>query len=353
VVASARQRSTLDKSLAALYAGESDRFTQLRDAVGESTPVQDFEAAQRRDGELQSKPDLQRLKQKVFASKANDYGDKADSYVALLTVLAVSLFLTGLSLTVGGRGRYLLAIPGVAIALVCVGWAALIATGGITSVSDQAVTLTAEGQRAQLSGDEQDAVDKYRAAVEASPQFGTAWARLADAEFLAGVQNSAANQFQSLSDPAATKRAVDAGEKAIALGEGDASLLSSIGFYHFTLGEYDRAEDLSQQALEGNDQFPPLVFNLGVVQVAKGDSSAARRTYASGIELLADKRFDVLRQQIIGAARTDLEIAVDRTPESKDLAQEMKGLLAAAEAPILAAIAAPDRASNDASVTDV
>ncbi|MEY2422323.1 MAG: hypothetical protein QOI95_2390 [Acidimicrobiaceae bacterium] len=353
VVASSRQRSTLDSSLAALYGGESDRFTQLRDAVGESTPVQDFDAAQQRDGELQTKPDLQRLKQGVFANKANDYGDKADAYVALLTVLAVSLFLTGLSLTVGGRGRYLLAFPGVAIAVICVGWAVVITTGGITSVSDQAITLAVDGQRSQLSGDAQTAVDKYRAAVKDSPQFGTAWARLADAEFLAGVSDSAGNQFQSLSDEQATRRAVDAGEKAISLGEGDASLLSSIGFYHFTLGDYDRAEVLSQQALEGNDQFPPLVFNLGVVQVAKGDASAARTTYENGLELLADKRFDLLRQQIIGAARTDLEIAVDRTPNSKDLAQEMKGLLASAEAPILVVDPGPDRAAENSSVTDV
>jgi len=354
VVASARRRSTLDAGLAALYQSEGDRFTELRDAIDESTPVQDFDTASERDAELQREPDVERLRQKVFSTKSNDYGDKADAYVALLTVLAVSLFLTGLSLTLVGRGRYLLAIPGVAIAVVCVGWAGLITTGKITSVSQEAVSLTADGQRALVSGDADAAVDRYREAVADSPEFGTAWARLADAEFLAGAQPSANSQFQSLSDRDATTRAVDAGEKAISLGEGDASLLSSIGFFHFLLGQYDRAEELSRQALEGNDQFPPLVFNLGVVQVATGQASEARETYERGIELLADNRFQFLRQQIIGAARTDLEIAVDQTPDSEELAQEMKGLLALAERQVFGTPEdAPTTAPDDASVTDV
>jgi tetratricopeptide (TPR) repeat protein len=354
VVASARQRSTLDNSLAALYSSEGDRFTQLRDAIGGDAAIQDDQSANQRDGELETQPDLERLRQKVFATKSNDYGDKADAYVALLTVLAVSLFLTGLSLTLNGRGRYLLAIPGVAIAAICVGWAVVITLGSITKVSDNAISLTVDGQRALVSGDAQTAVDRDRAAVEDSPQFATAWARLADAEFLAGAKSSANSEFLSLSDEDATKRAIEAGEKAISLGEGDASLLSSVGFYHFTVGEYERAEDLSQQALEGNDQFPPLVFNLGVVQVARGEESEARETYRRGIELLADRKFQALRQAIIGAARTDLEIAVNETPDSQDLANEMKGLLADAEGLVFdLGDDAPDSAPDDASVNDL
>ena len=59
--------------------------------------------------------------------------------------LLACLFLIGLSLTVTGRGRYLLAVPGVAVAMVCVGWSILITTGTVTKVSDHAVDLTADG----------------------------------------------------------------------------------------------------------------------------------------------------------------------------------------------------------------
>lgn len=354
LVAAARQRSTLDSSQSTIYGSDSDRWAQLRDAIGKATQLQDGQAATALDSKLQTEPDKARLTQKVFANKAADYGSKADSYVALLTVLAVGLFLIGLSLTLSGRGRYYLALPGVAIALVCVGWAVLITAGSITQVSPKAIELTAQGQELQSSGDPKGAIDKYRAAIADSPQFGAAFARLANAEFEAGASSSSGNQFQSLASPDATKRAIDAGEKAISLGEGNASLLSSVGFFHFAAGEYDRAEQLSQQALDSNDQFPPLVFNLGVVQVAKGEASAAEKTYERGISLLEEEQDGGLRLLIIAAARTDLEIAVDRTPDSAGLAQKMKGLLAVAEAPILdSRDQAPDKAPPNSSVSDV
>ena len=354
LVAAARQRSTLDSSQSTLYGSDSDRWAQLRDAIGQATQLQDDKAATALDSKLQTEPDKARLTQKVFANKANDYGNKSDSYVALLTVLAVSLFLIGLSLTVSGRGRYFLALPGVAISLVCVGWAVIITTSSITQVTPNAIDLTAQGQELQSTGDAKGAIDKYHAAIADSPQFGAAFARLADAEFQAGAPSSSGNEFQSLSDSEATKRAIDAGEKAISLGEGNASLLSDVGFFHFTLGEYDRAEELSQQALNANDQFPPLVFNLGVAQVAKGEASDAEKTYERGISLLAKEQDNGLRQEVLSAARTDLELAVTTTPASKDLAQKMKDLLAEVEVPLIGAPGQPPaKASNNSSVSDV
>jgi hypothetical protein len=354
LVAAARQRSTLNASQASLYGSDSDRWAKVRDAIGQASQVQDNKGATALDSQLQTEPDKARLTQKVFAAKANDYGNKSDSYVALLTVLAVSLFLIGLSLTVSGRGRYFLALPGAVIAFVCVGWAVIITTGTITKVSPNAIDLTAQGLELQTNGDAKGAIDKYHAAIADSPTFGAAFARLADAEFVAGAKSSSGNEFQSLSDPAATKRAIDAGEKAISLGEGNASLLSGVGFFHFAAGEYDRAEVLSQQALDANDQFPPLVFNLGVVQVAKGEASAAEATYKRGIELLNKEQDTGLRQEIISAARTDLEVAVTATPDSKDLAQKMKNLLADAEVPLIGAAGQPPaKATSGSSVTDV
>jgi tetratricopeptide (TPR) repeat protein len=354
VVAAARQRTTAAPDQAQLYGSDSERWTQLRDAIGKDTQVQSSDDANKIDSQLQIDPDEARLRQVVFSNKANDYGNKADAYVALLTVLAVALFLLGLSLTVSGRGRYFLALPGVGIAIICLVWSVLITTGSITKISDNAIELTAQGRALQASGDAKGAIDKYRGAIADSPNLAAAWARLADAEFQAGGTALAGNQFQSISDPEATRRAIDAGEQAISLGESNPSTLSSIGFYHFILKEYGRAADLSQQALDGNDQFPPLVFNLGVVQVAQGDADGARSTYERGIELLKNEQDNGLRAEIIAAARTDLEIAVTNEPDRKELAQEMNGLLSVAEAPILdSRDPAPDEAPHGSSVSDV
>jgi tetratricopeptide (TPR) repeat protein len=357
VVASGRLlTSGTDSALAALYTSDSERWQQLRDAIGKGNPVDSDQAAQQVDSQLQVDPDKARLQQEVFANRANDFGNKADAYVALLTVLAVGLFLIGLSLTVSGRGRYLLAFPGVGIALICVVWAVLITLRPVTSISDHAIDLTAQGAQLGASGDPDGAskaIDQFKQAIADSPGFGAAFARLADAEFEAGTpptQNGTG--FQSISDRDATKRAVAAGEKAISLGESGAALLSNIGFYHFTLGEYDRAEELSQQALANNADFPPLIFNLAVVQVAKGDAPGARASYADGIDKLSQESDRGLQFSILEAARTDLEIALTNTPSSKDLVQEMNGLLAVAEGKLLTTEAVPSGAPSGASVSD-
>lgn len=330
LVAQSRQRST-DSSLATVYGSDATRWGDLSTALSNGAAIQKDADVNTKDAELQVEPDRARLTQLVFADKANDYGNKADAYVALLTVLAVGLFLIGLSLTVSGRGRYLLAIPGVAIAVVCVVWAVFITTGSVTKVSPKAVDLTAEGQQKQIANDVQGAIDNYKAAIADSPSFGPAFARLADAEFDNGVNNSAGNEFESIADRDATKRAVAAGEKAISLGENNPSLLSSIGFFHFTLGEYDRAEQLSQQAVDANDQIAPLIFNLAVTEAAKNEKSAARKTYDRGIAVLNKEQDTFLRQEVASAALTDLEIANATATSAKDLIQEMKGKLVDAE----------------------
>jgi len=336
VIATSRQNTTNDAAQAQIYADDSSRYGQLSGAIAGDTKVQDeTTSASAVSSTLDTAPDKARLEQKVFANKANDYGNKADSYVAVLTVLAVGLFLIGLSLTIAGRGRYYLAAPGVAIAIVCVGWAAVVTLGTITKVSSHAIDLTAQGQALANSGDPKGAIDKFHEAIADSPQFGAAFARLADAEFEAGGTGGNGSNLQSLSTKDAAQRAIDAGEKAISLGEGNPSLLSNVGFYHFFLGQYDRAADLSEQALSSNDEFPPLVFNLAVAQVGKGEADAAQKTYERGISLLAKEQDNGARLEILSAARTDLEIAVDNDPSRKDLADKMSGRLASSEVPLI------------------
>src|SRR3954471_750587 len=175
VVANSRERASQNDAESALYTSQANRYAGVSDAIGKDAQIQDANGSIARNSELQTDPDREQLRQIAFAAKSNDYGNKADAYVAVLTVLAVGLFLIGLSLTVSGRGRYLLAIPGVAIAVLCVVWALVITLGPITKISDNAIKLTVEGQRLASSApaDQQDAhhaatlsaFDKYRAAV--------------------------------------------------------------------------------------------------------------------------------------------------------------------------------------------
>src|SRR5213075_1134987 len=63
--------------------------------------------------------DLAKLRQTALVTKQNEYSNRAGGYVAVITVLAVALFLAGLSLTVGGAFRLLLLVPSMLIGLWC------------------------------------------------------------------------------------------------------------------------------------------------------------------------------------------------------------------------------------------
>lgn len=60
--------------------------------------------------------------QNEAAGAANRWGDKADAYISVITVLGVSLFLYGLSLVIRSRLRYLFALVGTAVAGLALLW---------------------------------------------------------------------------------------------------------------------------------------------------------------------------------------------------------------------------------------
>lgn len=61
--------------------------------------------------------------QQEVAAEANHWGDKADAYTSIATVLAVSLFLYGLSLVIHSRIRYIFAVVGAVVAGLATLWA--------------------------------------------------------------------------------------------------------------------------------------------------------------------------------------------------------------------------------------
>lgn len=254
-------------------------------------------------------PDEARLRQTVNADEANDHGDKADSYVAVLTVLAVSLFLFGLSVTAQGRGRYILAAPALVLAVGCVVWAGLIFARATVEISDRAVALTAEGARFHDAGDFEAAIDAYDEAIDDSPEFAAAYARRAAAEFDAGSDQVGQTTFRSITSPEALERALDDIDTALELGGGaDLLTVSAGGFFAFLDGDFDRAIELNTAAVEQNERLAQLWFNLGVAQVGADDRDGAERSYRQGLRELDSVADAGTRSAILAGARTDLSI---------------------------------------------
>jgi tetratricopeptide (TPR) repeat protein len=302
------------------------RFAEVAAALAPLTPIDlaDLTTFDAERAGLFEGPDAARLRQSVEADLANDHGDKADSYVAVLTVLAVALFLLGLSLTVQGRSRFVLVIPGLVIALTCVAWAAYIRSGDVTRVSERAVQEVAEGRRLLNAGDIDAAIEAFDEAIDDSPQFAAAFALRSSARFLQGSPQLGQTAFRSITSEEALEDAIDDLDSALALGaDTDVNTVAEGGFLRFLDGDFDRSIELSSQALELNDRLAPVWFNLGVAHVARGDEDEAERAYEDGLDVLEEVPDEATRAAVIAGARTDLSILREILPgdELDDVAE--------------------------------
>lgn len=274
-------------------------------------------------------PDEARLRQTVNADRANAHGDKADSYVAVLTVLAVSLFLFGLSVTAQGRGRYVLAAPALALAIGCVAWSALIFARDTVGVTDRAISLTARGTRHHDAGDFEAAIEAFDEAIADSPDFAAAYARRAAAHFDAGSDQVGQTVFRSVTSPEALERAIEDIEQALALGgDRDLQTVTAAGFFAFLDGDFERSVELSTLATEQNGNLAPLWFNLGVAQLGAGDEDAALGSYREGLRQLDDVPEPFVRSAILAGARTDLSILRELLDDDErdDLAEAIEAV---------------------------
>lgn len=274
------------------------------------------------------------LRQEREAELANGHGSKADTYVAILTVLAVALFLLGLSLTVQGRSRGVLVLPGAGIALVCVGWAAITASDEVRRTPNDAIEAVAEGDRLMTLAQPEAAIEAYDLAIEERDDYAIAFGRRADAQFLAGSpQDLRTTGFVSLTDPEHLQAAIDDSRRAIELGsEDEIEVIGSLGFFEFLDGDLDNAARHTNQALDLNDQLPNLWFNLGLIEVARVDEDEAAEYFTNAISLTLALPNQIDQQVLFAAARTDLALVTDLVPDAADLAERFEADLVEVEA---------------------
>ena len=332
-VASSRQRLAPTPEEGEEFAFEASRFAAVRASLTGLTALlgggegRQVETAATLQADLQVEADRARLRQAANAELVNDHGGKADAYVAVLTVLAVSLFLIGLSLTVVGRGRRLLLIPGLGLAAWCVLWVGLIANRGVAETPPEAIDAVAEGNRLMARSQFDDAIDAFSEAIEHREDYAVAFGRRADAHFAAGSPQGEVG-FVSVTTDEALQAAIDDGERAVDLGSGDdIDAVSSLGFHYFLDGQYDDAARLTNQALDINDNLAFLWLNLGLVELAQGDDDQATEYYDIGMGLIRDEPQAFVRDQLYAAGRVDLELLTELEPERSEVASEFQARL--------------------------
>lgn len=240
------------------------------------------------------------------------WSDKSNGYVAVLSTLSVSLFLAGLSLTLGSRLRYLLALASLGLTTICAVWVLVIFFGGVPVVSEAAIAHFVEGRvqynLANNRGLEAtDSIAEFDAALQAAPDFGRAL-----------FYRSLANTDQSLlTKHLDTQQAIDDGLRAIDLGNESSPAYGNVGWLYYLNGQYASALKYTEQALSMAPGECYLHFNHGLILLALQQPDDAAAAYNAAIDCAQRQNSDAVFNRYmdsgvsalaeLAAAREDLD----------------------------------------------
>ncbi|MCB9098220.1 MAG: tetratricopeptide repeat protein [Anaerolineales bacterium] len=211
------------------------------------------------------------------------WGDKADTYVAHLTILAVTLFLYGLSVTLIGQVRWLFVILGSLFALVTVIWVLVIYVRPISTPSEPAIRAYAEGVGRLHRAAPEEAIEAFNQALALAPAYAAVYFERGNAYFdLEQLEQAAADY-----------------EAAIATGRGDISTIMELSRVYYFQGRLADALRLAQTELTlGPDQVVSYL-DVGVINLAAGQVEAAQTAF--------DQAMTLAEQQVVAAREASQE----------------------------------------------
>ncbi len=273
--------------------------------------------------------------------EASVLDQRAAGYTAILAMLAVSLYLFGLTLAVVGRWlqRGFLAV-GLMLLGVGTGWMFLTVSAPDYKTDPEAAAEYARGRVAFITAYDQTGFQEAEAhltrAIELRPTFARAYYERSDV--IVQAASPQRTGFTSIVPSDALRRARADLDRARALGLDNAQTFGSLGFYSFAEGVQSGDEDLLRQSIDYSQRAisldagePIYRLNLGVALTALGRIDEARGAYEQAVArtLYIDDAHTELRQEpgieeaFLAGGLTDLDMVADYRP---DLAEQVRGL---------------------------
>jgi tetratricopeptide (TPR) repeat protein len=235
---------------------------------------------------------------------------KANSYVAVLSTLSVSLFLAGLSLTLGTRLRYVLALASAGLSLACAGWVAVISLTPVPHMPDEAIQSFVDGRikynlATSSNRDAADAIGDFDAALAMAPDYGRAY-------FYRSLANTASSLLQRNMN---TQQAIDDARRAIELGYRSAPVYGNLGWLHYLNGQYNSALANTEIALGMSPNDCYLPFNRGLTLMALQREAEATSAYSQAIDCALRQTSDRLFNYYMDIGVIDLEELAKARPD--------------------------------------
>lgn len=218
------------------------------------------------------------LEQRAFAIEtANIWNRKADGYVTILTVIAVALFLYGLSSTIEGTMRYLFASVGTLLVGIAMLATVTLAVRPVPDVPAEAITQYAQGLGLSYNGEYGAATEAFDAALQAYPHYSKAYYERGNAHYWLGDYAAAAADYQ----------------QAIEHGQDDKITYAELGWAYYLLGDYAASLEASRHAQELDPELLPVVMNIATALLASGETEAAMEQYEHALSIAANPNASV------------------------------------------------------------
>jgi tetratricopeptide (TPR) repeat protein len=301
----------------------SERFGTLADVARDQAEAENLTQDLQRIQGRQVDAFTAEFRQELASDAAGEHGAIADASVAVLAVLAVSLFLLGLSLTVAGTARLILAGPGVAIAVAATAWGALLALDRVDTVPDELVQTTGEARAFIGSGEYDEAIDLLDGVIDQAPDYSRALATRAFARTLqvAGEPTDPGANLHYVDDDDLDDALDDARAAQAGSLDDDLTALAILGFLHLNDGDGEAAIATFETLLARNDRDAFTRYALAASRLVAGDADGAEEDYAAAADLLR-ALFDAdqvnVANALVAAAYSDGERALAAHPEVEE-----------------------------------
>ena len=285
---------------------------------------------------------------------ANQQADQAEThsvhYAAILTMLAVAVFLFGYSLTPQGRARRrLFSTVAGGFVLVAGVWALVQALSPVQTPPDAAAAAFANGKVELETGSPEAAIVSLTRAIKLRPEFVDAYAERAQAEYNAGIPRigSGTNALPTTAGPVtvpdreALNKAVEDNLKAREAGSESATVLSDLGRDLFDRGLVTGSsadllashQDLEEAVAKLRSQdHASLLVAAAELRMAADDLALGREEadheYAQAAATLRGRTSAA--EPIVAVALTDLSLIATRHPRLVARADDTSQQLVAA-----------------------
>ncbi|MCE1253184.1 MAG: tetratricopeptide repeat protein [Anaerolineae bacterium] len=207
---------------------------------------------------------FENFKAATAVKEAWDY--KANTYIIHLTLLAVALFLFGLSVTIASKfTRWIFATSGAAFTVLAMVWAGGIFVQPVFDLRAQGNAIGSYASGVGLAHQDryEEAIQAFDQAIKDYPRYANAWLERGYADMALSNHEAAITDF---------KNAIDAGDAS-------ANTAGQLAYAYHLTGQFDKAIDWDKQALTASPDELWIQYDLGVNLLAAGKADEAKAVY--------------------------------------------------------------------------